>query len=119
MCMLHCASKELEVKLCPVFIHLISVTDQIHTADADLHLFVCVLMLSRRLDYVVNNAGGQFLSSAEDISANGFEAVVKTNLTGTFLMCREAYNQWMCEHGGSIVNITVANSNGYPGMAHR
>jgi NAD(P)-dependent dehydrogenase (short-subunit alcohol dehydrogenase family) len=76
-------------------------------------------VVTSRLDYVVNNAGGQFLSSAEDISANGFEAVIKTNLTGTFLMCREAYNQWMCEHGGSIVNITVANSNGYPGMAHR
>ena len=62
--------------------------------------------------------GGQFISPAEDISQKGFEAVVKTNLTGTFLMCREAYNQYMKEHGGSIVNITLGNRNGMPGMLH-
>ena len=62
--------------------------------------------------------GGQFISPAEDISQKGFEAVVKTNLTGTFLMCREAYNQYMKDHGGSIVNITLGNRNGMPGMLH-
>ena len=70
------------------------------------------------LDLLVNNAGGQFISPAEDISRRGFSAVVETNLTGTFLMCREAYNQYMKEHGGSIVNITLGNRNGMPGMMH-
>jgi peroxisomal trans-2-enoyl-CoA reductase len=70
------------------------------------------------LDLLVNNAGGQFIVDSADLSKNGFAAVVETNLTGTFLMCREAYLQHMQENGGSIVNITIGNRNGMPGMMH-
>jgi peroxisomal trans-2-enoyl-CoA reductase len=70
------------------------------------------------LDLLVNNAGGQFVSPAEDVSNRGFSAVVQTNLTGTFLVCREAYTQYMKDHGGSIVNITLGNRNGMPYMIH-
>jgi peroxisomal trans-2-enoyl-CoA reductase len=70
------------------------------------------------LDLLVNNAGGQFISPAQDISKKGFSAVVETNLTGTFLMCREAYSQHMKDNGGSIVNITLGNRNGMPCMMH-
>jgi peroxisomal trans-2-enoyl-CoA reductase len=70
------------------------------------------------LDLLVNNAGGQYLSAAEDISKRGMTAVLETNLTGTFLMCREAYAQHMRDHGGSIVNITLGNRNGFPLMMH-
>lgn len=42
-----------------------------------------------RLDYLVNNGGGQFMSPAAQISLKGWHAVVETNLTGTFLCCRE------------------------------
>src|SRR5262245_43182425 len=48
-----------------------------------------------RIDFVVNNAGGQFAAPLENISAKGFDAVVRTNLTGGFLMAREAYTQCM------------------------
>ncbi|XP_023240554.1 peroxisomal trans-2-enoyl-CoA reductase-like [Centruroides sculpturatus] len=71
-----------------------------------------------KLDYLVNNGGGQFLSQASEISKNGWDAVVNTNLTGTFLMCREAYNQWMKENKGVIVNIVMNNYRGSPMMAH-
>lgn len=70
------------------------------------------------LDILVNNAGGQFISPAEDISRGGMFAVVDTNLIGTFLMCREVYSQYMKDNGGSIVNITIGNRNGMPGMMH-
>ena len=43
-----------------------------------------------RLDFLVNNAGGQFSSPLEKISAKGWDAVVRTNLTGGFLMARES-----------------------------
>lgn len=66
----------------------------------------------------MNNAGGQFICGAEDVSRRGFSAVVDTNLVGTFLMCREAYTQYMRDHGGSIVNITLGNRNGMPNMVH-
>jgi len=67
---------------------------------------------------LVNNAGGQFISPAEMISLNGWRAVVETNLTGTFLMCREAFNRHMNGHGGAIVNMLIEMWRGFPGMAH-
>uniref|UniRef100_A0A7S4ABX3 Peroxisomal trans-2-enoyl-CoA reductase n=1 Tax=Pseudo-nitzschia australis TaxID=44445 RepID=A0A7S4ABX3_9STRA len=70
------------------------------------------------LNMLVNNSGGQFIQESAEISRRGFAAVVETNLQGTFLMMREAYNQYMRDHGGSIVNITIGNRNGMPGMMH-
>ena len=81
-------------------------------------LFADVLAACGRIHGLVNNAGGQFLSPAEFISKKGFHAVVETNLTGTFLMCREAYNQAMRDNGGVIVNMLMENWRGFPGMAH-
>ena len=72
-----------------------------------------------RLDIVVNNAGGQFPSPAQHISPNGFLAVVKNNLVGTFHVCREVANQWMIPHqGGRIINVIANIYRGFPGMAH-
>ena len=42
-----------------------------------------------KIDFLVNNGGGQFPSPIQNISLKGWKAVVETNLTGTFLMCRE------------------------------
>jgi citronellol/citronellal dehydrogenase len=71
-----------------------------------------------RIDGLVNNAGGQFQAPLEAISQKGWETVVRTNLTGGFLMARECYTQCMREHGGSIVNIVADMWNGMPGMGH-
>jgi len=71
-----------------------------------------------RLDFVVNNAGGQFACLPETISTKGWKAVIETNLTGPFLMCREAHSAWMGRHGGRIVNIVADFWNGMPMMAH-
>ena len=43
-----------------------------------------------KLDFLVNNGGGQFPCGAADMSLKGWSAVVETNLTGTWLMCRSA-----------------------------
>ncbi|KAL3207705.1 hypothetical protein MRX96_039581 [Rhipicephalus microplus] len=69
------------------------------------------------LDFLVNNGGGQFLSEAKSISLKGWNAVIKTNLTGTFFMCQEAYQRWMEKHGGAIVNVIIENSRGFPMVA--
>ena len=71
-----------------------------------------------RIQGLVNNAGGQFPSPAEKISANGFESVIRSNLVGGFLVARELFNQHMEEHGGSIVNITADMWKGMPNMIH-
>lgn len=71
-----------------------------------------------RIDGLVNNAGGQFPSTLESITANGFDAVIRNNLHATFYLMREAYNQWMEKNGGSIVNMTADMWGGMPGMGH-
>lgn len=77
-----------------------------------------VLSRHGRIHGLVNNAGGQFPAPMMAISKRGFEAVVANNLTGGFLMMREAFNQCMQQHGGAIVNMTADFRNGMPGMAH-
>ena len=67
---------------------------------------------------LVNNAGGQFRSALKDISANGWDAVVRNNLTGGFLMSRECFRASMEIHGGSIVNIIANMWQSMPGMGH-
>lgn len=71
-----------------------------------------------RIHGLVNNAGGQFPSPLEKISRNGFEAVVRNNLVGGFLMAREVFRQSMKTHGGAIVNVTADCTNGFPVMGH-
>ena len=77
-----------------------------------------VLAAHGRIDGLVNNAGGQFPGLAETFSLKGWEAVVRNNLTGGFLMAREAYLRWMKAHGGAIVNIIADIWGGMPTMAH-
>jgi citronellol/citronellal dehydrogenase len=71
-----------------------------------------------KIDGLVNNAGGQYPQPVKDISLKGWEAVVRSNLTGGFLVSREVYTQWMEAHGGSIVNIIADMWMGMPTMAH-
>ena len=81
-------------------------------------LVKAVLEQHGRIDGLVNNAGGQFPSPLEKISFKGWEAVVRNNLTGGFLVSREVYLQYMQTHGGSIVNITADFWKGMPNMGH-
>lgn len=67
---------------------------------------------------LVNNAGGQYFSPLQDITANGFDAVVRTNLHGTFQMMQELFKQSLQKNGGAIVNILASFHSGMPMMAH-
>ena len=71
-----------------------------------------------RIDGLVNNAGGQYITPLEAISAKGWEAVISTNLTGGFLMARESYLQSMQAQGGAIVNIVADMWGSMPSMGH-
>ena len=71
------------------------------------------------VDILINNAGGQFPAPAQLISANGFAAVIKNNLLGTFHLCREVANQSMIPRKhGRIINVTANVYRGFPGMVH-
>lgn len=71
-----------------------------------------------RIDGLVNNAGGQFPAPLKDISLNGWNAVIRNNMTATFLMSKEVYLRSMEQHGGAIVNVGADFELGMPGMGH-
>ncbi|XP_049455143.1 peroxisomal trans-2-enoyl-CoA reductase [Epinephelus fuscoguttatus] len=90
----------------------------IRNQDEVKNLMSSVLKRFGRIDFLVNNGGGQFTSPAEHMSSKGWRAVIDTNLTGTFHCCQEVYTAWMKQHGGVIVNIIADMWKGFPGMAH-
>ena len=59
-----------------------------------------------RLDIVVNGAAGNFVCRAENLSPNGFGAVVDIDLKGTFHVSRAALPH-LKAHGGSVLNISA------------
>ena len=72
-----------------------------------------------RLDFLLNNAGGQYFVPAESITTKGWRAVHRLNVEGTLAMCEAAYTLAMQPAGaGTIVNVTVSPHQGFPAMAH-
>ncbi|HEY3886838.1 MAG TPA: 2,4-dienoyl-CoA reductase [Vicinamibacterales bacterium] len=72
------------------------------------------------LDILVNNAAGNFICRAEDLSPNGWNAVVDIVLNGTFYCSRAAGRYWIeRKRRGAIVSI-LANYvwTGSAGTAH-
>lgn len=72
-----------------------------------------------RLDFLLNNAGGQYFVPAESITSKGWRAVHRLNVGGTLAMCEAAYEFAMRPAAdGMIVNVTVSPHHGMPAMAH-
>jgi NAD(P)-dependent dehydrogenase (short-subunit alcohol dehydrogenase family) len=97
---------------------VVSMTLDIRDRDRVQAVVAEILERFGRLDVLVNNGGGQFLAPAETITPRGFDAVVGTNLTGTWNLTRAVADAWMLEHGGRVVNITMLSRKGFSGMAH-
>ena len=72
------------------------------------------------IDMLVNNAGigmrtvnPHFMTQPQgfwEVPADGFRAVIETNLTGYFLVAREVTPRMLAAGGGRIVNISVNES---------
>ena len=70
------------------------------------------------IDFLVNNGGGQFPSLAESITMKGWNAVIETNLTGTFFLTQEVFNKVFKHKGGAIVSVLADMRNGFPMLSH-
>jgi len=81
-------------------------------------LFETILQKRGSLNSLVNNAGGQFPSPLEKMSKKGWEAVIRNNLTGTFLVSQQAFKTFFRENGGNIINIVSDFDRGMSLLAH-
>ena len=71
------------------------------------------------VDALINNAGGQFPQLAIDFKPKGWNAVIDTNLNGTWYMMQAMALRWVAEkYAGNIVNIVADVWRGMPGMGH-
>jgi NAD(P)-dependent dehydrogenase (short-subunit alcohol dehydrogenase family) len=72
------------------------------------------------IDFLVNNAAGNFIVQADQLSANGWNSVIGIVLNGTFY-CSSAVGKRMIEkkNGGVMLNV-IANYawTGGPGVVH-
>jgi hypothetical protein len=73
-----------------------------------------------RIDFLVNNAAGNFISPADQLTTNGWNSVIGIVLNGTFY-CTSAVGKRMIEskNGGTILNV-IANYawTGAAGVVH-
>ncbi|GAA0613623.1 2,4-dienoyl-CoA reductase [Virgibacillus siamensis] len=73
-----------------------------------------------RIDYLVNNAAGNFIAPAEELSVNGWNTVIDIVLNGTFYCSREVGKYWI-DNGikGSIINMVATYAwNAGAGVIH-
>ena len=72
-----------------------------------------------RVHTLLNNAGGQYFSAAEAITAKGWAAVMRLNVDGTLQMTRACVERALRPGGGGMIaSVTVSPHGGFPGMAH-
>jgi citronellol/citronellal dehydrogenase len=108
------AAEITETGAIPPTCHACDIRDPAQVAGAVQH----IMQAEQPIAGLVNNAGGQFMSPLKDISPNGWDAVVRNNLTGGFLMARECFRASMEAHGGAIVNVIADMWHSMPGMGH-
>jgi citronellol/citronellal dehydrogenase len=111
---LHKVKEEIEASGGSCEVHAFDIREEQPVKDA----IAAIVAKNGRVHGLFNNAGGQFPAAIEQISQRGFDAVVRNNLTGGFLVAREAFNQSMKDHGGSIVFMAADMRNGMPTMGH-
>jgi NAD(P)-dependent dehydrogenase (short-subunit alcohol dehydrogenase family) len=71
-----------------------------------------------KIDILINNAGGQFAQAARDFSPKGWNAVIDTNLNGSWNMTQVFGRQMLDRGAGVITNIIAVVGRGFPGLAH-
>jgi citronellol/citronellal dehydrogenase len=68
---------------------------------------------------LINNAGGQFPTTAESLTSKGWDAVIRNNLSGTFYMTQAVATRcFIPKQRGRIVNVIANVARGFPGMVH-
>ncbi len=84
-------------------------------------LFASLTSLGGRLDILINNAAAILLKPFAEMSVAEWDAVLDTNLRGTFLCSQRAFRLMQTYGGGCIVNLAslsgVPNVEKFPGLS--
>jgi len=91
---------------------------RIHCISADISRESDIIRLmqrtmdwTNRIDILVNNAGAHRINKPpEETSLQEWQSVIDTNITGTFLCCREAGKFMIPQKRGKIINISSLSS---------
>jgi NAD(P)-dependent dehydrogenase (short-subunit alcohol dehydrogenase family) len=100
--------------------HAFAVTCDVRDPESVARLFDRAEELLGAVDGLVNNASGLFPVKAEELSANGFDAVIKIVLNGTWHCTSEAGRRWLAAgRPGAVVNVLTPYAwMGAPGIVH-
>ena len=99
--------------------HMLPIVANVREPDDVQALFARIGKECGTLTAVINNAGGQYPQAAIDFSVKGWNAVINTNLSGTWHMMQAAARHWRDVRApGAIVNVVAVVDRGIPGIAH-
>lgn len=91
----------------------------IRDADAVTAAVAEVATTFGRLDALVNNAAGNFVCAAEDMSPGGWRAVIDIVLNGSFYASRAAAPHMLAAGRGAMLNVIASYAwHGHPGTVH-
>lgn len=86
--------------------HVFFDTCDVREPDQVKHVVAAAIHALGPLHGLINNAAGNFICPTEKLSPNGFDAVVRIVLNGTFNCTQEVAQRWIAEKsGGRVVNI--------------
>nr|XP_042899873.1 uncharacterized protein LOC107446647 isoform X2 [Parasteatoda tepidariorum] len=88
---------------------VISIVCNIRKEEEVKNLVQATLAKYGRIDFLINNGGGQFLCPVGDLTTKGWDAVIETNLK-----VQAVYDKWMKDNGGVIINILIDFERGLP-----
>lgn len=81
--------------------------------------FGAIVRETGHIDLLINNAAGNFISHAEDVSANGWSAVINIVLNGRANGTLTARRHMLKQGNGKVLHISAAYAwQGVPGNAH-
>ena len=81
-------------------------------------LFQSIISKKGKLDILINNAGIIKDNMIHKMPAEDFDAVIDTNLKGTWLMCKAAAKVMKDQRSGRIINISSRAWLGNPGQSN-
>jgi NAD(P)-dependent dehydrogenase (short-subunit alcohol dehydrogenase family) len=110
--------RETATKLAGTGARVVRLVLDLRARESIAHSFGEALAGLGRLDVLVNNAAVNLRRFAVDVTPDEWDAVIDTNLSGTFFLSQQAGRHWIAsKHPGCIVN--VASAHGFVGAAER